>query len=231
MQLDVLPRTRWVEGAYFADSLNALTLQGRVCAVPVDLAAPVITSWDLGVHDYCSIWWWQTVGKELHFIDYEMAVGKGLDHWSSVIRKKALAGGYEYRCHLLPHDIEAREISSAKSRRSTLTDLIPKDEPIITVPRIRSKEDGIHAARAMLGSAYFDATKCKTGLAMLRGYHKSKMGQPVHGPGPHSHGADAFQTAAVGFHLVSGLSASMLRGGGPIRRRIRGIVCELARSS
>ena len=212
-----------VEGAYFAEALNALAMQGRVCAAPVDLSSPVITAWDLGVHDYCSIWWWQIVGKEVHFVDYEMAVGKGLDHWASVIRKKALAGGYEYRCHLLPHDIEAREISSAKSRRATLSELIPHDEPIITVPRIRSKEDSIHAARAMLGSAWFDAEKCKTGLAMLRGYHKSAMGQPVHGPGPHSHGADAFQTAAVGFHLVSGLSASMLRRGA-MRSRIRGIV-------
>ena len=74
---------------YFAEALNALTLQNRVCAVPVDLAAPVITAWDLGVHDYCSIWWWQNVGREVHFIDYAMAVGKGLDHWSSVLREKA----------------------------------------------------------------------------------------------------------------------------------------------
>ena len=213
-----------VEGAYFAEALNALTQQGRVCPVPVDLAAPVVTSWDLGVHDYCSIWWWQTVGKEIHFIDYAMDVGKGLDHWASLLRKKRHEGGFEYRCHLLPHDIEAREISSGKSRRATLADLIPRDEPIITVPRIRAKEDAISAARVILGSAYFDMARCKTGLAMLRGYHKSKMGQPVHGPGPHSHGADAFQTAAVGFHLVSGLSASMLRGSGALRRRIRGIV-------
>ena len=212
-----------VEGAYFAEALNALVLQNRVCAVPVDLAAPVITAWDLGVHDYCSIWWWQNVGREVHFIDYAMGVGKGLDHWASVLRKKQTEGGFEYRCHLLPHDIEAREISTAKSRRATLSDLIPHNEPIITVPRIRSKEDGINAARAMLGAAYFDAVKCKTGLAMLRGYHKSAMGQPVHGPGPHSHGADAFQTAAVGFHLVSGLSASMLKRGA-MRRKIRGIV-------
>jgi hypothetical protein len=212
-----------VEGAYYAEALNALTLQGRVCAVPVDLAAPVITSWDLGVHDYCSIWSWQNVGREVHFVDYVMGVGKGLDHWAQHLRTKKAQGGFHYACHLLPHDIEAREISTARSRRKTLEELIPKSEPIITVPRIRSKEDGIHASRAMLGSAYFDAEHCKTGLAMLRGYHKSAMGQPVHGPGPHSHGADAFQTAAVGFHLVTGLSASMLRRGA-MRRRIRGIV-------
>jgi len=212
-----------VEGAYFAEALNALSLQGRVTKVPVDLAAPVITSWDLGVHDYCSIWLWQNVGREIHFVDYLMAQGKGLDHWAAQLRTRKTLGGYTYQCHLLPHDIEAREISTAKSRRATLSELIPNDEPIITVPRIRSKEDGIHASRAMLGSAYFDESNCKLGLAMLRGYHKSAMGQPVHGPGPHSHGADAFQTAAVGFHLVSGLSASMLRRGA-MRRKIRGLV-------
>lgn len=212
-----------VEGAYYAEALNALALQGRVCKVPVDLSAPVITSWDLGVHDYCSIWSWQNVGREVHFVDYVMGVGKGLDHWAGHLRRKKAEGGFQYQCHLLPHDIEAREISTAKSRRKTLEELIPHDEPIITVPRIRSKEDGIHASRAMLGSAYFDDVNCKTGLAMLRGYHRSAMGQPVHGPGPHSHGADAFQTAAVGFHLVTGLSASMLRRGA-MRRKIRGIV-------
>jgi len=212
-----------VEGAYYADALNTLALQGRVCKVPVDLAAPVITSWDLGVHDYCSIWSWQNVGREVHFVDYVMGVGKGLDHWAQHLRTKRTEGGFHYQCHLLPHDIEAREISTAKSRRKTLEELIPKNEPIITVPRIRSKEDGIHASRAMLGTAYFDESNCKVGLAMLRGYHKSAMGLPVHGPGPHSHGADAFQTAAVGFHLVTGLSASMLRRGA-MRRKIRGLV-------
>jgi hypothetical protein len=212
-----------VEGAYFAEGLNALSLQGRVCPVPADLSQPVVTAWDLGVHDYCSIWWWQTIGKELHFIDYAMGVGHGLDHWARVLREKKAEGGYDYRCHLLPHDIEAREISSGRSRRATLDELIPKNEPVITVPRIKMKDDAIQAARSLLGSSWFDEKRCKTGLAMLRGYHKSAMGQPVHGPGPHSHGADAFQTAAVGFHLVSGLSASMLRRGA-IRRRIRGLI-------
>jgi len=212
-----------VEGAYFAEALNALAQQGRITSVPADLSQPVVTAWDLGVHDYCSIWWMQTAGREIHFIDYEMAVGKGLDHWAGVVRRKKAERGYDYRCHLLPHDIEAREISSGKSRRATLIDLIPKSEPIVTVPRIRAKEDAISAARSLLGSAWFDASACKVGLAMLRGYHRSAMGQPVHGPGPHSHGADAFQTAAIGYHLITGLSASLLRRG-PIRRRIRGLV-------
>jgi hypothetical protein len=212
-----------VEGAYFTEALNALTLQGRITSVPVDLSSPVLTAWDLGVHDYCSIWWLQIVGKEVHFIDYAMAVGRGLDYWAGILRKKKTERGFDYQCHLLPHDIEHREITTAKSRRATLMDLVPHDEPIITVPRIKAKEDAIQAARALLGSAFFDAEHCKTGLAMLRGYHKSAMGLPVHGPGPHSHGADAFMTGAIGFHLVTGLSAQSLKRGA-VRRRLRGLV-------
>jgi len=212
-----------VENAYYSEALNLLASDGRVCSVPVDLAAPVISAWDLGVHDYTSIWLWQAVGKEVHFIDFMMAPGKGLDYWAGELRKRAATRKFEYRCHLLPHDIEAREISTAKSRRQTLEELLPKTEPIITVPRISSVEDGINAARSLLGSSYFDGTLCRQGLAMLRGYHRSAMGQPVHGPGPHSHGADAFRTAALGFQLVHGLSASILRPG-RLRRRIRGVV-------
>jgi hypothetical protein len=213
-----------VENAYYAEALNQLALQERICAVPVDLSAPVISSWDLGVHDYCSIWLMQLVGKETHFIDYLMDVGKGLEYWAGELRKRAVSGGFEYRCHLLPHDIEHREISTARSRRQTLEENLPKSEPIITVPRISSVEDGINATRGMLGSSYFDAVKCRQGLAMLRGYHRSAMGQPVHGPGPHSHGADALRTAALGFPIIAGLSASRLRAAGPLRRRLRGLV-------
>ena len=135
-------------------------------------------------------------------------VGKGLDHWADVLRKKAAEGGFQYQCHLLPHDIEAREISSAKSRRADARRTDPEgraDHHRAAHPleRRRHPRRPRHARLGLLRRG-----NCKTGLAMLRGYHKSAMGQPVHGPGPHSHGADAFQTAAVGFHLVSGLSAS-----------------------
>jgi hypothetical protein len=58
---------------------------------------------------------------------------------------------------------------------------------------------------------------------MLRGYRKNKMGNPVHGPEPYSHGADAFRTFACAFHLVGGLSQSMSHGK-RLRRNIRGLI-------
>ena len=75
-----------------------------------------------------------------------------------------------------------------------------------------------------MGLCWFDQTACRVGLQMLRGYHKSKMGKPVHGPGPHSHGADAFRTFATTFHMVAGFARSVSTGLGALRRRIRGLV-------
>jgi hypothetical protein len=209
-----------VEGSYYGEILNKLSIQGRICAVPPDLATPAVTAWDLGIHDYCCIWIYQVAGREIHFIDYIQNNGKGLDYYARELRERAYRGGYQYRAHCLPHDVEAREISSGQSRRLYLEGEL--DEPIITAP-YASPEDGIAAARSLMGLSYFDQVKCRQGLQMLRGYHKSKMGKPVHGPGPHSHGADAYRTFATSFNLVGGLAASRM-GRGRLRRKIRGLV-------
>ena len=133
---------------------------------------------------------------------------------------KPRAAGYSYRAHCLPHDVAARELGTGQSRKAVLEGLL--DEPIIVAP-LHAPEDGIAAARGLLGASWFDAQACKRGLMMLRGYHRNKMGRPVHGPGPHSHGADALRTAAAAFHLVGAFSRSSLTGG-RMRRRLRGLV-------
>jgi hypothetical protein len=209
-----------VEGAYYAEILNSLASQGRICKVSVDLSQPVITAWDLGIHDYTCIWLYQVAGREVHFIDYIQDNNKDLGHYTDLLRLKARAGGYKFKAHCLPHDVEARELQTGQSRRAFLeTEL---DEPIITAP-MASPEDGIAASRGLMGVSWFDAVNCKKGLAMLRGYRKNKMGKPMHGPGPHSHGADAFRTFATAFHLVGGYRSRRL-GEGPLRRKIRGLV-------
>lgn len=207
-----------VEGSYYGEILNNLSIQGRITRVPVDLSTPVMTAWDLGIHDYTCIWFFQIAGKEIHFVDYIQDQGKGLDHYAAELQKRAHQGKYRYKCHCLPHDIEAREISTGHARRLFLEEQL--DEPIVVAP-MASPEDGIAAARGLLGLCWFDQAACKKGLAMLRGYRKGKTGRPVHDPEPYSHGADAFRTFATTFHMIGGLAA---RGSGPLRRRIRGVI-------
>ena len=210
-----------VEGSYYGEILNKLSIQGRITKVSVDFSQPVITAWDLGIHDYTCIWLYQVCGKEVHFIDYIQDNDLKLGTYTDELRRRAKVGGYVFKAHCLPHDVEARELQTGQSRRAFLEDAL--DEPIITAP-MASPEDGIAAARGLMGISWFDAAKCKKGLAMLRGYRKNKMGRPVHGPEPYSHGADAYRTFACSFHLVAGYSSSRARGPGPLRRRIRGVI-------
>ena len=207
-----------VEGAYYAEILNSLAAQGRITKVSPDLSQPVITAWDLGIHDYTCIWLYQVAGREVHFIDYIQDSGRNLGHYADLLRLKAKAGGYTFKAHCLPHDVEARELQTGQSRRAFLENLL--DEPIVTAP-MASPEDGIAASRGLLGVSWFDATACKKGISALRSYRSNKAGKPVHDT--NSHGADALRTFATSFHLVGGLRSRRL-GHGALRRKIRGLV-------
>jgi hypothetical protein len=91
---------------------------GRVTSVPHDPSVPVWTAWDLGFTDSTAIWFAQVVGKEIHIIDYyEAASGGGdLGHYVRELRSRP----YVYARHLLPHDAEAKELGTGKSRLETL---------------------------------------------------------------------------------------------------------------
>ena len=207
-----------VEGAYYTEALNLLQQQQRIGQVPVDLSSTLITGWDIGIHDFTCIWIFQIVGKAIHFVDYVEDRGHNGAHYLNLLDQKAKAWGTPYRAHILPHDVEAREWISGQSRRFGLMDATPT--PILTADRV-SDADGISAVRGVLGVAWFDATRCRRGLARLRGYKRSKFGTPVHDD--HSHGADALKTVAVGLPHVTALS-SALSLGGRLRRKIRGLV-------
>jgi phage terminase large subunit len=207
-----------VEGSYYGDALNKASLAGRIAQVPPDLAAPAVSAWDLGISDMTCVWVYQIAGREIHWIDYFDGSGKALDYYAHELQRRAKAGGYVFKAHCLPHDVEARELATGQSRRAVLETLL--DEPIIVAP-LASVEDGIAAARGLMGVSWFDQTACRRGLAMLRGYRRNKRGQPVHDD--YSHGADAFRTAAASFHLVGGLG-SPHASGSRLRRRIRGLV-------
>ena len=130
-----------VEGAYYADAINELQLAGRVTKVAPDLNTSVITSWDLGMRHLQCVWLFQLAGREVHWLDYIEGSGKKLSHYTDLLMLKAKAGHFTYKAHLLPHDVEVRELTTGFSRRHELVGLLA--EPVITVPN-HSTEDGDH---------------------------------------------------------------------------------------
>jgi hypothetical protein len=203
-----------IQGAYYAKEMKAAGEDGRICAVPYDRVASVVTAWDLGIGDSTAIWFGQFVGREVRIIDYYENSGVGLDHYAKVLLDK----DYQYEQHILPHDVQVKELGTGKSRLETLDALGIRNIEI--APKL-AVEDGIQAARSMIPRCWFDESKCGRGIEALRQYRrdyderlKTWRGRPLHDWT--SHGADAFRYLAVGYKPAADW-------GEPIRRNLRGI--------
>ena len=182
------------DGSYYGKLLEQAEQAGRVTRVPWQPEVAVDTWWDLGIGDSTAIWFVQRAGLEQHLIDYYECSGEGLAHYAKVLQDR----GYVYGTHWAPHDIEARELGTGKSRLEVAKGL---GLAFRVAPRL-SVEDGIEAVRNLLPRAWFDAEKCRQGLRALKSYHRdfnerrqAYLPHPAHDWS--SHCADAMRTGAV----------------------------------
>ena len=182
-------------GAYYGKQIKQAEDEGRITTVRYEEGIGVETWWDLGVGDSTSIWFTQTIGREVRVIDYLEASGEGLPFYAKALQSKP----YIYSSHNAPHDIHVRELGSGRSRIETALSL---GIAFKTVPNI-GLDDGIEASRTFLNRCWFDKTRCERGLDALASYHKDYddkaktfRSQPKHDWS--SHGADAFRYLAVG---------------------------------
>jgi len=183
-----------ITGAYFAQQMANCEKDKRITGVPYDPGARVWTAWDLGISDRTVIWFAQVVGREIHLIDYYEMDGMALEHYVQQIEKRP----YLYAGHILPHDVEARELGTGKSRKEVLEGL----GLAVTVCKRLEVEDGINAARMILPRCWFDRTKTERGvdgLKMYRSEYDAKLQtpkpKPVHDWA--SHIADSFRYLSI----------------------------------
>jgi phage terminase large subunit len=183
-------------GAYYGEQMREAEKSNRITSVPYDPAVPVDTYWDLGIGDTTAIWYMQQVGQEIHAIDYTEMSGKGLDYYVKILKEKP----YVYGEHYLPHDAEARELGTGRTRVETITahGLRP-----IRVVRKQRVEDGINASRLLLSRTWFDKNNCSRGILALKNYEKKwdERNQIFLDSAKHnwaSHGSDAYRTFAMG---------------------------------
>jgi len=203
-----------VVGSYWGREMLAADKAGRITNVTYQPEIGVDTWWDLGVADATAIWFTQTVGREVHVIDYYENSGEGLPHYAKVLQDR----GYIYASHNAPHDIAVRELGTGKSRLETAASLGIK---FVTVPNI-GLADGIDAVRPFISRCWFDRAKTEQGRMALISYRKTWDEKrktfstaPFHDWS--SHGASGFRYLAVG-HKISSPRAvvkkASARGGG-----------------
>lgn len=184
-----------VEGAYYAVEMTKAEKDGRICRLPVEPTVKVDTAWDLGIDDATAIWFVQDVGQERRVIDYLEVSGESL----AQIVKRLDERDYRYGRHILPHDAEARELGTGKSRIETLHALGIRNTEVIPAQDVA---DGINATRMTLPKCWFDSVRCDKGIEALKQYRRewdSKRQtwreRPLHDWA--SHGADAFRYLAL----------------------------------
>ncbi len=184
-----------VIGAYYGRLMSAAESDKRITGVPCEPTALVYTAWDLGIRDATAIWFAQVVGREIRIIDYYEASGVDLGHYV----REIVSRPYNYAGHFVPHDAQAKELGTGKSRLEVLESLGLKN---ITVAPMHRVEDGINAVRTIIPRCWFDARKCARGIDALKLYRaeyddklQALKPRPVHDWT--SHAADAFRYLAM----------------------------------
>lgn len=184
-----------IVGSYYGKDIEQAVREDRITRVPHDRASDVFAAWDLGIGDAMALWVGQRVGREVHFLRYYENSGEGLDHYVDWLKD------LPFKVHdlLLPHDAEARELQTGKSRVEFLR---ARGFNCRVIPR-HNVDDGINAVRMAFPTMWFDEKHCETGVDLLRMYraeYDDKKGvlkpRPLHDYA--SHCADAMRCAVMG---------------------------------
>jgi len=180
-----------VEGAIYAQEIDAMQRTGRLCRVPYDPLLPVHTIWDLGWNDLMAIILVQRVASELRVIGVIMDNLRTLDSYVSELE----ALKYRWGTDWIPHDGRAKNTHTGKSTEEMLKAMKRR---VQIVPQI-GIEDGIKAARMMFPRVVMDkgASELLNSLKRYKRVQHSNgtFGAPMHDDA--SHGADAWRYLAV----------------------------------
>lgn len=184
-----------VEGAYYATHVAKLYADKRLRPVPHDSRIAVDTYWDLGMNDETVILFVQQYGPEIRVIDCYANSGEGLEHYVKILRER----GYVYGSHVLPHDVEVRDLSTGLTRKRALQDM--GLDGIRVAPKI-GLQDGIERVRGIFSRLYIDevkAAKLAEALSLYRKEWDDEHGvfkdKPRHDSS--SHYADALRILAA----------------------------------
>lgn len=188
-------------GAYYSKQIAQARRENRIRSVPYDPALPVHDVWDLGKGPNMSVGMFQRVMRELHMIDYEEgAESEGIPAVIAKLQRRP----YVWGKHFAPHDIEATELGTGKTRKETAKGLGWE----FTTVRDIGLTDGINAGRLAFARLWIDETKCEGFLEAIGQYRRpwnDRLGvfgdEPVHDWA--SHPADMYRYAAVAEAMMS----------------------------
>lgn len=185
------------EGTYYGESIGLMEENGQIGVVPWDRALKVHTVWDLGVGKNMAVGFFQrdTATNFVKLIDFEEGEGsEALPEMAAKVLKKP----YLYGRHFGPHDLEATEVGTGKTRVESAKEYGIK----FTLVDNHTIEDGINAVSIWLDRLLVDKVLCKKWIKAMKAYEHEwdeKRGMykddPLHNWA--SHPADMSRYAAL----------------------------------
>jgi len=188
-----------VEGAIYAQEIDAVFRESRIRNVPYDPMLKVHTVWDLGWNDSMSVICVQRSASEIRIIDYIEDSHRTLDSYVMQLKDKRWNWGTDF----IPHDGRSKDFKSGKSTEEIMQAL----GRTVQVLGRDNVEEGIRAARMLFPRTYFDKDKTQPLINSLKRYRRqvnqqtNEPGAPLHDE--HSHAADAFRYVAMAAELMS----------------------------
>lgn len=157
--------TAAIKGSYYGDLIETLHDNNRIGDYVYDPSLPVDTYWDIGIGDSISIWFRQRVsGEEYKYIDYYEINGKSIPEIAAEVKSR----NYSYGRHVLPWDINTKELGTGKTR----LEILRRHLQGVDVQKRQSIDDRIQASRMLLPKCFFNADNCSKGLKALKNYQK-----------------------------------------------------------
>ena len=186
------------EGFYYSAIISKIRHMNHITRVPYNKAKKVHTSFDIGLDDHTSVWFFQFgEAGTLNIIDYKEWQDVGGNEIAEEINRLP----YNYGTHLMPHDSKKRDEFTAISYANQMQEVIKGTIYELPVSSILA---GIQQVRLTIPMCYFDEEKCDLGLKRLASYKKEwddRLGTfrqtPLHNDA--SHCADSFRYLSVGY--------------------------------
>lgn len=189
-----------IEGSFYGNELREATKAGRIGSFMYNPNKPVSTFWDIGFNDDTVIWFRQTDGDRIIFIDYLEDHGQPMSYYVRELANR----GYRYATHYLPHDAENQtgHSDTLKQELESFARQYDISDNFETIPKTRSVQGDIYKTRERFYRYHFNAATCSTGIDRLRRYHRKydyKTGSFMeqHAKDGNQHAADALRMEAT----------------------------------
>lgn len=185
------------EGTFYGEQIGFMEQNGQIGVFPHDKSLKVHTVWDLGVGKNLRVGFYQrdTVANNVRMIDHWVGDGSdGIPEAAVAIQRKP----YIYGKHFGPHDIEATDIGTGKTRVESARAAGINFTAVADV----SIEDGINGVSTWLNRVYVNKETCKEWIKSMKNYSHEwdeKRGMykddPLHNWA--SHDADVSRYASI----------------------------------